>query len=149
MLRPVPLKLKKKDFKINYQELLHPDLYGSLPSASRPELPVLKAIKTESIAPIRLMPFHEAYAHKDYGCVVHFFIRDHHFLCVLRHPYKHSCIGYREPHYISDKHFQKLPKPSHYPSPYMREPPASTSLSKDSPFHHIYSTYVIDLLCMQ
>ena len=86
MLRPVPLKLKKKEFKINYQELLHPDLYGSLPSASRPELPVLKPIATESIAPIRLVPFHEAYAHKDYGCVVHFFIRDHHFLCVLRHP---------------------------------------------------------------
>ena len=72
--------------RFNYQELLHPDLYGSLPSASRPELPVLKPIPTESITPIRLVPFHEAYAHKDYGCVVHFFIRDSHFLCVLRHP---------------------------------------------------------------
>ena len=77
---------EKGTTRFNYQELLHPDLYGSLPSASRPELPVLEPIKTASIAPIRLVPFHEAYAHKDYGCVVHFFIRDHHFLCVLRHP---------------------------------------------------------------
>ena len=72
--------------RFNYPELLHPKLYGSLPSASRSELPVLKPISEESLAPIRLVPFHEAYARKDYGCTVHFFINDKHFLCVLRHP---------------------------------------------------------------
>jgi hypothetical protein len=50
---------EKGTSRFNYQELLHPDLYGSLPSASRPELPVLEPIETESIAPIRLVPFHE------------------------------------------------------------------------------------------
>ena len=72
--------------RFNYQELYHPELYGSLPSASGVELPVLEPIDIESIAPIRLQPFHEAYARKDYGCVVHFYIYDKHFLCVLRHP---------------------------------------------------------------
>lgn len=47
---------EKGTSRFNYQELLHPDLYGSLPSASRPELPVLEPIATESIAPIRLVP---------------------------------------------------------------------------------------------
>jgi hypothetical protein len=86
MTKLEPLKLKRKEFKINYSELLHPDLYGGLPSASRKELPVLKSIKIENIVPIRLVPFHEAYARKDYGCVVHFFIHDRRFFCVLRHP---------------------------------------------------------------
>lgn len=86
MTKSVAIKLKKKEFKFNYNELFHPDIYGSLPSASRLELPVLKPIETESIVPIRLVPFHDAYAHKDYGCVVHFFIHDYRFLCVLRHP---------------------------------------------------------------
>lgn len=86
MTRPVQTKLKKGGLNINYDELLHPDLYGSLPSASRTGLPVLNPIKPEFIAPIRLVPFHEAYARKDYGCVVHFFIHDRRFLCVLRHP---------------------------------------------------------------
>ena len=86
MTKLEPLKLKRKEFKINYSELLHPDLYGGLPSTSRKELPVLKSIKIENIVPIRLVPFHEAYARKDYGCVVHFFIHDRRFFCVLRHP---------------------------------------------------------------
>lgn len=55
-----PARFCKGTSRFNYQELLHPDLYGSLPSASRPELPVLEPIETESIAPIRLVPFHEA-----------------------------------------------------------------------------------------
>ena len=86
MNNSVSLKLKKGEFYINYEELLHPDLYGSLPSASRPPLPVLKPVDTASIDPIRLVPFHEAYAHKDYDAFVHFFTYDKHFLCVLRHP---------------------------------------------------------------
>lgn len=85
--------------KFNYQELLHHELYGSLPSASRKSLPVLKP--TPDIFPIRLLPFHEAYAHKTYTCTVHFFINDNHFLRVLRDPEKyldffkkcHSVIG--------------------------------------------------------
>ena len=90
MTRPVQTKLKKGGLNINYDELLHPDLYGSLPSASRTGLPVLNPIKPEFIAPIRLVPFHEAYARKDYGCVVHFFIHDCRFLCVLRHPERYQ-----------------------------------------------------------
>jgi hypothetical protein len=86
MNRSVHIKLKNGEFNINYDELLRPDLYGSLPSASRPQLPVLKPVSEASIAPIRLVPFHEAYAHRDYDAVVHFYIYDKHFLCVLRHP---------------------------------------------------------------
>lgn len=47
---------------------------------------MLKPVKKEAITPIRLVPFHEAYAHKDFGCTVHFYTYDKHFLCVLRHP---------------------------------------------------------------
>ena len=61
----VHVKLKNGEFNINYDELLRPDLYGSLPSASRPPLPVLKPVDAASIVPLRLVPFHEAYAHKD------------------------------------------------------------------------------------
>jgi len=86
MKETVSTKLKKGEFRFNYDELLHPDLYGSLPSASRPQLPVLKPVDATSIVPIRLVPFHEAYAQKDYDAVVHFYIYDKHFLCVLRHP---------------------------------------------------------------
>jgi hypothetical protein len=86
MIKPVLIKLKKKEFKINYKDLLRPDLYGSLPSASRIELPVLEPVKVESIVPIRLVPFHEAFARKDYGCLVHFYTYDQHFIRVLRHP---------------------------------------------------------------
>lgn len=101
-------------------ELLHPDLYGSLPSASRPELPVLEPIETESIAPIRLVPFHEAYAHKDYGCVVHFFIRDHHFLSATENGRRWQTV-----HVLKDgtkvielkkKGAVKLPEESHSPN---------------------------------
>lgn len=81
------MNIKKRQIgapKFNYQELLHPELYGSLPSASRSSLPVLKPINDIFI--LRLMPFHEAYAHKTYSCTVHFFIDDNHFLRVLRNP---------------------------------------------------------------
>ena len=72
--------------RFNYSKLIHPKLYGSLPSASRPQLPVLNPVDTASIVPLMLVPFHEAYAHRDYDAVVHFYIYDKHFLCVLRHP---------------------------------------------------------------
>ena len=57
--------------RFNYSELIHPRLYGSLPSASRPQLPVLKPVDTASIVPLRLVPFHEAYAHKGLGAHYH------------------------------------------------------------------------------
>ena len=72
--------------RFNYSELIHPKLYGSLPSASRPQLPVLNPIDVASIVPIRLVPFHEAYAHKDYAVYVPAAFTYKHFLCVLRHP---------------------------------------------------------------
>lgn len=93
-----PAKVKKA-FSLNLAKLFHSDIYGSLPTAGETPLPVLEPIN--DIYPERLVPFNEAYANKDYGCTVHFYIDDSLFLRVLRHPEKyleffqrcHSVIG--------------------------------------------------------
>lgn len=90
---------KKKAFSLNLAELFHTEIYGSLPTAGKAPLPVLEPIN--NIYPKRLVPFHAAYANKDYDCTVHFYIGDELFLRVLRHPEKyleffqkcHSVIG--------------------------------------------------------
>ena len=90
---------KKKAFSLNLAELFHTEIYGSLPTAGETPLPVLEPIN--NIYPKRLVPFHVAYANKDYDCTVHFYIGDDLFLRVLLHPEKyleffqkcHSVIG--------------------------------------------------------
>ncbi len=92
-------KKKKKEFHPNIKELFHSELYGSFPTAGKTPLPVLEP--TKNIYPVRLVPFHEAYANKDFDCTVHFYINDELFLRVLRNPEKyleffqkcHSVIG--------------------------------------------------------
>ena len=101
---PIPKKKRnsaktRKAFSLNLAELFHSDIYGSLPTAGKTPLPVLEPIN--DVYPKRLVPFNVAYANKDYDCIVHFYIDDHLFLRVLRHPEKylqffqkcHSVIG--------------------------------------------------------
>lgn len=91
-------KVRKK-FKLNKEELFHSDLYGERPQYYTTPLPALVPYRGET--PTRLVPFHEAYANKDYSCTVHFFIDDLLFIRVLRNPEKylgffqrcHSVIG--------------------------------------------------------
>lgn len=80
-------KRKTKEFCLNKEELFHRELYGNMPSAYSTPLPVLAPYRGE--LPRRLVPFHEAYAKKDYDSTVHFFIDDRLFLRVLRNPEKY------------------------------------------------------------
>ncbi len=100
--RPIKKEIaanKIEPFSFKLAELFHEDLYGSLPTAGETPLPVLEPYM--DIYPKRLVPFHEAYAKKDYDCTIHFYIFDKHFLRVLRNPMKyldffkkcHSVIG--------------------------------------------------------
>jgi hypothetical protein len=90
---------EKMTFKLNFDELFHSELYGSLPTAGKTPLQVLEP--TTDIYPKRLVPFNVAYSEKDYDCTVHFFIHDGLFIRVLRDPEKylpffqkcHSAIG--------------------------------------------------------
>jgi len=78
-----------KRFYINHQELLRPELYCSEPDLVGKSLPTLSPVSEESILPIKLMPFNEAYSYKDYSCTVHFYIHDTLFLRVFRRPEKY------------------------------------------------------------
>lgn len=80
-------KKKRKEFKLNIDELFHSDLYGAMPIACSTPLPVLAPYCGD--APSRLVSFNEAYAYKDYNCTVHFYIDDSLFLRVLRNPEKY------------------------------------------------------------
>ena len=80
-------KKERKEFCLNKEELFHSELYGNLPTLCSTPLPVVAPYRGN--IPTRLVPFHEAYANKDYHCTVHFYINDYLFLRVLRNPIKY------------------------------------------------------------
>lgn len=84
---PKRRKRKRKEFKLNFDELFHRELYGEIPVAFSTPLPELAPYCGD--IPSRLVPFHEAYAYKDYHCTLHFYTDDSLFLRVLRNPEKY------------------------------------------------------------
>lgn len=80
-------KRKRKEFKLNFDELFHRELYGERPIVFSTPLPELASYCGDS--PTRLVPFHEAYAYKDYHCTLHFYTDDSLFLRVLRNSVKY------------------------------------------------------------
>ena len=73
--------------KRNAFEYFNMDLYGSLPTAGKEQMPVLEPFI--GAIPDRLLSFEEAYSKKITDCGVHFYLNDEHFIRVFNHPDKY------------------------------------------------------------
>ena len=80
----------KKTKKYSKYELYHLDIFEDLELDDEYKMPIIRPF--EGALPMRLVPFHEAIAKRDYDCTVHFYINDALFVRVLRQPKRYLSI---------------------------------------------------------
>ena len=67
----------------------YPDIsfYGNLPTVGENKMPVLKPFS--GYIPNRIVPFDEAYTHKETDCIVHFYEGNRRFMRLCHNPTKY------------------------------------------------------------
>ena len=95
------------------------DIFGSLPTAGREQMPVLEPYNGQ--IPDRMVAFDEAYTKNDTGCIVHFYEDDRRFMRIFRNPDKYmdflcSCALVIEPDLSQ---YVNMPYPIRYAHAYL------------------------------